>query len=70
MRARIGMALGHYWGGIAYAIDVIALISALGAIGGLPVLLNVLTRYTRVAVRWLQGLQSRSGALSVSRNVQ
>ena len=59
MRARIGMALGHYWGGIVYAIDVIALISALGAIGGLPALLNALTRYARIASRWLQDLQSR-----------
>jgi hypothetical protein len=58
MRARIGMALGHYWGGIAYALDVIALIGALGAIGGLPVLLKVLTQYTRFAMRWWQGLQS------------
>jgi hypothetical protein len=59
MRARIGMALGLYWGGIVYAIDVIALISALGAIGGLPALLNALTKYGRVAMRRLQVLQSR-----------
>jgi hypothetical protein len=76
MRARIGMALGHYWGGIVYAIDVIALISALGAIGGLPALLNAVTRYarvamrSRVAMRWWQGPQSRSRASAVSRHVQ
>ena len=70
MRARIDMALGQYLGGIAYALDVIALISALGAIGSLPALLNALTRYARVAMRWLQGLQSHSGASSVSRPVQ
>jgi hypothetical protein len=70
MRGRIDVALGQYLGGIAYAIDVIALISTLGAIGGLPALLNALTRYARVAMRWLQGLQSRSGASSVSRHVQ
>ena len=70
MRARIGMALGHYWGDIVYAIDVIAVISTLGAIGGLPALLNALTRYARVAMRWLQGQQSRSRASSVSRHVQ
>lgn len=57
MRARIGMALGHYWGGIAYAIDVLALIGALGAIGGLPVLLKVLTQYTRLAMRWWRGVR-------------
>src|SRR5450631_3271836 len=42
-RARIGITLGSYWGDIVQAIDVIATISALGAIGGLPVLLNALT---------------------------
>jgi hypothetical protein len=61
MRARIGIALGAYWGGIAYAIDVIALVSALGAIGGLPALLNALTKYSRLL---------RSRASSVSRRVQ
>ncbi len=70
MRARIGIALGQYWGGIVYAIDVIALISALGAIGGLPALLNTLTKYARVAMRGLQDLQSRCGASAVSRHVQ
>ncbi|MGC1522331.1 MAG: patatin-like phospholipase family protein [Steroidobacteraceae bacterium] len=59
MRIRIGLALGLYWGGIAQAIDVIAAISALGAIGALPALLNGLTRYTRVPMRWLQGLPLR-----------
>ncbi len=48
MRARIGIVLGLYWGGIVYAIDVIAAISALGAIGGLSALLSALTRYTRL----------------------
>jgi hypothetical protein len=56
MRARIGMALGMYWGGIAQAINVIALISTLGAIGGLPVLVNALTRYTQIGFRHLRGL--------------
>jgi hypothetical protein len=65
MRARIGMALGHYWGGIVYAIDVLALISALGAIGGLPVLLKALTKYTRFAMRWWRDLRSRTATASV-----
>jgi hypothetical protein len=59
MRARVGIALGLYWGGIAQAIDVIALISALGAIGGLPALLNALTRYAGFAVTSLQGACNR-----------
>ena len=54
MKARIAIALSAYWGGIVYAIDVIALISALGAIGGLPALLNTLTKYARLAMRRLQ----------------
>ena len=59
MKARIAIALSLYWGGIVYAIEMIAAIGALGAAGGLPALLNALTRYTRVAMRWLHGLQSR-----------
>jgi hypothetical protein len=58
MRTRIGMALGFYWGGIVYAIEVIALISTLGAIAGLPVLLKALTHYTRFAMGRLRGAQS------------
>jgi len=45
MKARIGIALGPYWGGIAHALDAIAAISALGAIGGMPVLLNAVAKY-------------------------
>jgi hypothetical protein len=55
MRARIGIALDLYWGGIAQAIDVIAAINALGAIGGLPALLNALIKHMRFSVRWLRG---------------
>jgi hypothetical protein len=65
MRARIGIVMGTYWVGIVYAIDVIAAISALGAIGGLPALLDALTKYTRIAMRWLRGMHSRTAATSV-----
>ena len=58
MRARIGMAFGAYWGGIVYVIDVITVMSTLGAIGGLPALLNALTKGTRFPTRWLRGLHS------------
>lgn len=51
MKARIGIALGPYWGGIAQAIDVIAAFSAMGAIGSLPTLFNAVTKYTRDAKR-------------------
>jgi hypothetical protein len=57
MRARIGIAMGLYWDGIVQLIDVIAMISALGAIGSLPVLLNAVTKYTRFCVDWLRGRQ-------------
>lgn len=54
MRTRIGIAIGAHWGGIAQALDVITLISTVGAIGSLPALLNALTRYARVAMRRLR----------------
>ena len=60
MRARIGIAMGLYWGGIVQLIDVIAMISALGAIGSLPALLNAVTKYTRLGVDWLRGRQSHT----------
>ena len=55
MRTRIEIGLGAYWGGIAYAMDVMAAITALGVIGGLPAVLNALTRYTRAALSGLRG---------------
>jgi len=60
MRARIGIAMGTYWVGMVYAIDVIAMITALGAIGGLPALLSALINYARFATRWLRGWQLRT----------
>ena len=66
MKARIGIAMGLYWGGIVQAIDVIAAISALGAIGGLPAILNALTKYTRIAMRRLVVRRSRAAAASAS----
>jgi len=62
MRARISIAMGLYWSGIAQAIDFIAAISALGAIGGLPALLDVLTKYMRVTIRWLLGRRQSANA--------
>jgi hypothetical protein len=60
MRARIGIAMSLYWDGIVQLLDVIAMISALGAIGGLPALLNALTKYTRGL--WLVFARRRSHA--------
>jgi hypothetical protein len=51
MRARIGTAMGPYWGSVVQAIDVMATIGALGAIGGLPALLCAVTHYARRALR-------------------
>jgi len=51
MRARIGTAMGPYWGSVVQAMDVIATIGALGAIGGLPALLSAVTNYARRALR-------------------
>jgi hypothetical protein len=49
MRARIGTAMGPYWGSLVQAMDVIASIGALGAIGGLSALLSAFTHYARRA---------------------
>jgi hypothetical protein len=56
------MALGPYWGSIVGTLDVIAAISALGAIGGLSVLLNAAAPYARCAIKRLRGRWSREGA--------
>ena len=47
MRARIDTVMGPYWVGIAQAVEVIAAISTLGALGGLSTLLGALTQYAR-----------------------
>jgi hypothetical protein len=59
MRARIGIAMDVYWDGIVQLTEVIATIGALGAIGGLPALLNALTKYARLAFGWSIGRRSR-----------
>jgi hypothetical protein len=59
MKARIGMALGPYWGSIVHAADIIAALSALGAIGGLSALLTTATPYIRDAMNRLRGRQPR-----------
>ncbi|HMH88350.1 MAG TPA: hypothetical protein VK523_06890 [Steroidobacteraceae bacterium] len=51
MRACIGTAMGPYWGNVVQAMDVIATISALGAVGGLPALVTAVTHYARRALR-------------------
>jgi predicted acylesterase/phospholipase RssA len=63
MRARIVLAMGTYWGGIAYALDVMGAISALGALGGMTALLNPLTQSTRIAFHWLTGRTWRAGKM-------
>jgi small neutral amino acid transporter SnatA (MarC family) len=66
MRARIGMAMGTYWGGIVQAIDIIAMIAAIGAVGSLPALLSALTKYARSAVRKLAARKSRTATTCAS----
>jgi predicted acylesterase/phospholipase RssA len=57
MKARIGIALGLYWSGIAQAMVVIASISALGAVGGLPALISALTKHAHFPVTWFRGMR-------------
>ena len=54
MRARIGMVLGSHWGGISQALDVVTQISTVGAIGGLPMLIDALAKSARFARRRLR----------------
>jgi hypothetical protein len=63
MRARIGIAMSLYWDGIVQLLDVITMISALGAIGGLPALLNALTKYTRLAFGWSMAGRSHAAPI-------
>jgi len=65
MRARIGMALGPYWGSILNTLDVIVALGALGAIGGLSALLHAATPYARHAMRWWRCRPLRAGGLGI-----
>ena len=65
MRARIGMALGPYWGSIVGTLDVIAAISALGAIGGLSALLHAAAPYARHTMKLLRFRPLRVGGLVI-----
>jgi hypothetical protein len=50
MSARISTAMGTHWGSVVRAIDFIYALTAFGALGGLPLILNVLTKYARSAM--------------------
>jgi predicted acylesterase/phospholipase RssA len=65
MRARIGIALGQYWGAIMQVIDLIAAISALGAIGSLPVLFNAVSKYSYLSNRGRRPPRSRGLTLAI-----
>jgi predicted acylesterase/phospholipase RssA len=65
MKARIGIGLGQYWGGMAHAMDLIAAIGAFGAIGGLPALINAIAKYSRLFTRRRGPLQSPAFTLVV-----
>jgi hypothetical protein len=62
MRSRIGMTLGPYWGSIVHAVDIVAAISTLGAVGGLSALLAAATPYIRDAMNRLHGRHPRGGS--------
>jgi len=65
MRERIGMVLSPYWGSIVGTLDVIAAISALGAIGGVSALLRAATPYARHAMRRWRRRPLRAGGLVI-----
>ena len=59
MRSGINTAIGRYWGSVVRAIDVIYVLTAFGVLGGLPPLLNVVTKSVRCAMTSLRGSQAR-----------
>jgi hypothetical protein len=63
MRARINTAIGRHWGSVVRAIDVIYVLTAFGVLGGLPPLLNVVTKSVRSAMTSLRGSQARLATL-------
>jgi hypothetical protein len=54
MTARINTVIGRYWGGMARVLDIIYLLAAFGALGGLPPLLDVVAKYARHAMTSLR----------------
>ena len=63
MRSGINTTIGRYWGGVVRAIDVIYVLTAFGVLGGLPPLLNVVTKSVRCAMTSLRGSQARLATL-------
>ena len=59
MRSGINTAIGRYWGSVVRAIDVIYVLTAFGVLGGLPPLLNVVTKSVRCAMTSLRGSHAR-----------
>jgi hypothetical protein len=63
VRSDINTAIGRYWGSVVRAIDVIYVLTAFGVLGGLPPLLNVVTKSVRCAMMSLRGSQARVATL-------
>ena len=61
--------MGRHWGGLVRAIDIIYLIGAFGALGGLAPLLDALTTYAHGAIRALRGRGSGSAHLLLMEGV-
>ena len=61
--ARLSTAMGRHWGGLVRAIDIIYLIGAFGALGGLAPLVNALTTAAHGAIRSLRRLGPGSAHL-------
>ena len=53
MKAKLGAAMQSYSDEFVQLMDVVASITALGAIGGLPALANVVAKYARSGIRRL-----------------
>ncbi len=59
MTARISTAMGTHWGSVVRAIDFIYTLTAFGALGGLPMLLDLVAKYARSAMTRFWSLRRR-----------
>ena len=68
MTARMNTVIGRYWGGMARVLDILYLLAAFGALGGLPPLLDVVAKYARHAMTSLRASHTSQHALHASQH--
>ena len=66
MTARMNTVIGRYWGGMARVLDILYLLAAFGALGGLPPLLDVVAKYARHAMTSLRASHTSQHASTLA----